>query len=247
MEELAKIVTYHGARKMNFEDVPFKFIQGIPAAYFKEYLVIADIHIGIEREMREEGYNIPNQTQEMIDEIVNLRRKAKKLLILGDVKHSVPYSSFADLREIPFFVNELANNFEEIIIIKGNHDGEIEKLIEGIENVKVVKEIAIGNVGFVHGHAWPSKELMEKCNLLAIGHVHPVFKIKDELGGFYYKRCWIFGELNANEKYGKVKCKNVIVFPAFNKLLSGVSEIDRGPLVRILKRREIVLLTLNVI
>ncbi len=196
---------------------------------FKEYLVIGDLHLGFEHELGEKGYNVPSQTGKMLESIKKMAKKTKstKLIILGDLKHAVPNMSSQEKREIPFFVRKLDEFFEEVVLIKGNHDGRIEDLVK----IDVKKEFVLDNVGFIHGHALPSKEFMEKTKCIVMAHIHPSYKWRDHLGHRHSKSCWIIG---------RWKEKKVIIVPVFNESFYGSSELI-GPFSKELKREEIIL------
>src|SRR2546422_10219061 len=55
-------------------------------------LVVADLHIGLEEELREKGVHIPSRAGAMGRKLAEIasRRGARRIIILGDVKHLVP-------------------------------------------------------------------------------------------------------------------------------------------------------------
>src|SRR5256886_16418847 len=55
-------------------------------------LVVADLHIGLEEELREKGVHIPSRAEAMGRKLAEIaaRRGASRIIILGDVKHLVP-------------------------------------------------------------------------------------------------------------------------------------------------------------
>jgi len=100
-----------------------KFIKNYPALFIPEIktLVIADLHIGISYELYKSGINIPSQVKEMKKTIEKLikQTKAKRLIILGDIKHDVPGISVQELREIPEFLKALSKKIKvEICLIQ---------------------------------------------------------------------------------------------------------------------------------
>ncbi len=211
-----------------------------------DFLVIADLHIGYEKESKKKGYIIPNQRKEFVKRIKNLKEMSRtsKLIILGDVKHNIPRASLNEKYEIPNFFREISKLFKEIIVIKGNHDGNLEKMVHE-DNVKIMKEFSLGNFGFIHGHRYPTDELM-KCKILIMAHSHPTFKIKDNSRTTHNYPCWIVGEIKNSKlkKYNQIKIKKVLVVPAFNPLLYGYKGVA-GPLSKAIKIKEIYLLDLT--
>src|SRR3989304_7079091 len=105
------------------------FVMNEPAIVIKDCLIIADLHIGLAKEIYDAGIQIPSQTEKFARKLNALRKKtkAKKLVILGDMKHKVLGLSFLEKREIPQVLSLV--EFPHIIIVKGNHDGFIEKAI----------------------------------------------------------------------------------------------------------------------
>jgi putative SbcD/Mre11-related phosphoesterase len=159
-------------------------------------LAIADLHIGWELALSEKGIHVPSQMPKLLDKLTNLLSKYKpeKLLVLGDVKYSVALAEMGEWHDIPDFFDGLKNQVKEINIIRGNHDGDLEPLLP--EGVKILPStgVATGNVGFFHGHQWPSPTLLG-CKTLMMGHVHPVIVFRDPAGFRITKQVWV-----------KVKC-----------------------------------------
>src|SRR3989338_6290124 len=127
------------------------FLTNYPAMIVKDYLVISDVHIGITKEIREAGVLLPSQVEKLANQMNMLKRvsKAKNLLILGDFKHDIPNISWQERVEIPKLLSLL--KFRRIVITKGNHDGNIEKIIND-KRVKIKKAYTLGDYIFTHGH-----------------------------------------------------------------------------------------------
>lgn len=205
-----------------------KFIKNYPTLFIPEIksLVIADLHIGISYELYKSGINIPSQVKDMKKTIEKLikQTKAKKLIILGDVKHDVPGISVQELREIPKFLTALSKKIK-IEICLGNHDTYLNKILPEEIKLHGSKGFKIKNFGFNHGHAWPSKELMA-CDHLIISHTHPIIRFEDEFGYRIMKSVWIKGKIDREKVKERYKIKKtgklkVIIMPAFNHLLGG--------------------------
>ena len=207
-----------------------RFIKNYPALFIEEIgvLAIADLHIGIEHELYESGINIPFQIKQTTEVIENLikKTKAKKLVILGDLKHKVPGMSWQELKDLPNLLSELSSKIE-VIVCKGNHDDQIEKIVpEGI-TVHESKGFKIGKFGFIHGHAWPTKELIA-CDYLVTSHIHPTVQFMDKLGYRIIQPVWIKGKIDQEKIKKRYKLKKtgkleMIIVPAFNQLLGGTS------------------------
>jgi len=204
-----------------------KFIKNYPALFIPEIkaLVIADLHIGISYELYKSGINIPSQVKKMKKTIEKLikQTKAKRLIILGDVKHDVPGISIQEMREIPEFLKSLSKKIK-LDVCLGNHDTYLKQILP--EDIKLhgTKGFNIKNFGFNHGHAWPSKELMT-CDYLIISHTHPTIQFTDKFGYRIVEPVWIKSKIDQEKVKERYKVKTgkleVIIMPAFNNLLGG--------------------------
>jgi hypothetical protein len=222
----------------------FKLIKDERAMLFDDFLIVADLHIGYEKALAESGYNIPNQSENFAKKIIELKQKtgAKKLILLGDIKYQIPKIAYAEKYDVPNLFRKLSKEFDEIIITKGNHDGNIERMIHE-DNVKIVNDYVVGNVGFTHGHRLPGEELMQ-CKTIVMGHIHPTFKFRDSLGVRHNYPCWLYGKLKKGKKFKDSKIENVIVVPCFNPYFSGYQHF-MGPLSKSMRIDEIYLLDLT--
>ena len=209
-------------------------------------IVIADLHIGWEIALSERGIHVPTQMPKLLQRLKNLisTYKPEKLLILGDVKHTVATAEIGEWQDIPDFFTDLKKQIQEILIIRGNHDGNLEPLLT--ENIKILPAtgVTIGEVGFFHGHKWPSPSLL-KCKTLVMGHVHPVVAFRDPAGFRITKQVWVKANCNRTKltqvllqkhkikiekspeetlwKYYKIKPKTsqLFIMPSFNEFLGG--------------------------
>ena len=201
-----------------------EFVKGYPALKHRDYLIISDLHLGLERELEEKGYMIPDLSKEFEKRIKKIKGKTKNLLMLGDIKHSITYE---DIPEVKRFIKRMEEIFEKVIIVKGNHDG-------GLKNT--VNEYTIDNIKFIHGHMWP-KDLKEE--ILVMGHSHPSFTLPSGRK----IPCWWIGHLNKIKRYKIMNIKKVIVVPSFNEWIMGYKE-PIGPLMKYLTIDEILSLDL---
>jgi putative SbcD/Mre11-related phosphoesterase len=207
-----------------------RFIRDYPALFIpkEKILVIADLHLGLEHELFKSGIVIPPQAEKfkkIIDYLIR-QTKAETLMILGDIKHKVPGISFREMKEIPKLFLHLVKEIK-IVCVKGNHDDNISSLLPKEVKIFSSRGFRIGKYGFFHGHAWPSKKLMQ-CDYLFMGHVHPCLEFRDSFGYRSIEQVWIKGELDKNLVKKKYKIKKtgkleIIILPAFNKLLGGVA------------------------
>jgi len=188
----------------------------------KKWLCVADLHLGIEVQLRHAGFNIPSQAPKMLSSLEALSAFGDNLLILGDLKHRIPSVSYREDREIPPILDSLMKRYKEVVIVAGNHDGGLDAILP--PGVKAVSGagIRVENAGAFHGHIWPSKDVMDG-DMLVMGHIHPSVVLADSLGTKSNEKCWLKGKLKSRkvlERYGHCP-RELIIVPAFNPLLTG--------------------------
>ncbi len=189
-------------------------------------LVIGDLHLGLEHEIFKSGIRIPSQTEKIMERIDLLIResKAKHLVFLGDVKHNIPISSFQEDRELPLFLKHFTERIKTSLV-KGNHDGDIEKLSPAGVKIYPSSGFGIKNFWFAHGQSWPPAEALD-CEYLVIGHDHPAVQFTDAVGSRSVEQCWLVSKPDKEKlekKYGKnCKLDKIISVPVFNRLIGGM-------------------------
>lgn len=194
-------------------------------------LVVADLHIGIESELREQGINVASQTHMMKSHLISLceKYKPKEIILLGDIKHNIPLSTKQERKDVINFL-ETIQTYGIIHIIPGNHDGNIRKMSSDEIMVHSSDGFLIKDIGFVHGHRWPSKEILQ-CEQIIMGHTHPTIMFTDRLGFKIYESCWVKSSFIKDKL--KEKCPNstnpkILVMPAFNPLCGGIATNQEG-------------------
>ena len=212
------------------------------ALYLKkqQLIIIADLHIGIESQLEENGLHIPSQTPRMTKRLLALitTYHPKQLIILGDVKHTIPQITIQERHDVKQFLTTIAQKIP-IHIIPGNHDGNIARLLPDNATLHPSNGYKKDTLGFLHGHTWPNEKLLT-CTYLLLGHTHPTVKLTDRLGFSSYEPCWVKGTLKPKplkKQYPTAKNPNIIIMPAFNPLCGGVAinkEPPLGPLTKLI-------------
>lgn len=197
----------------------------------KKILIITDLHIGIESELSQKGINTFSQIKKIKNHFFSLckKYKPKEIILLGDIKHNIPSSTIQERKDVKNFLEEI-QSFGYIHIIPGNHDGNIQKISPKNIIIHTSNGFIIQNIGFIHGHKWPSKEIMN-CKQIIIGHTHPTIMFIDRLGHKSYEPCWIkcnFNKDKLKEKYPDSKSPQILVIPAFNPLCGGIAVNTQG-------------------
>jgi putative SbcD/Mre11-related phosphoesterase len=194
-------------------------------------LVVADLHIGIEAELKEKGFNLPSQTEKIVSKLLMLcaDHEIDELIILGDMKHNVPLTSRQEFYEIPSILKRLDGVVNRIHITPGNHDGNLMKLLPKRIDYHGSKGFVYEKVGFFHGHTWPSVDVMN-CDHVILAHEHPTIQFIETLGGVDYRRVWVKAKLNGKKvqkKYPGSKSE-ILILPAFNDLCTGTAINDQN-------------------
>ena len=197
-----------------------RFSYNESAAILKEgkanVVVIGDLHIGRELSIARKGINVYGATEKMAGRAVALLEefKAKKLVIIGDVKDSILNPDSAERKLINSFFARLAGY--EIVIVQGNHDAQIGP----IGAVVKTKELVIGNVGLIHGNSMPS-ELVIGSEYILSAHEHPMLPYPAS------EKAWVIYRLNRStaKTFYKNPNKNAVLvsMPAFSDLVTGTS------------------------
>ncbi|MDO8842328.1 metallophosphoesterase [Methanocalculus sp.] len=146
----------------------------------RSILVIADIHLGVESALDRRGWHFKSSTDERLSRIVTCIEETDPeiLLILGDLKHSVPQVTWQEHTEIPKVLDAIRKRVD-IRLLPGNHDVGIERYMED-EEILPKNGTVIDGTGYLHGHTYPSPEL--NGHLILAGHHHPVLHLYDEVG-----------------------------------------------------------------
>ncbi|MGZ7180434.1 MAG: metallophosphoesterase [Halobacteriota archaeon] len=204
-----------------------------PALTVDSTLVLADLHIGIEHELALSGINIPSQIDRRIDRALRYlaTTNAQRVVLLGDVKHTISKTSALERHDIPRFLRSLAE-CAPVDILPGNHDAGIEYWLPRDSRFRIEihpsKGCSIHGAGLVHGHTWPSADLLH-CDYVIMGHNHPIVRMADPLGHVSSKPVWIrtrFVESVFRERYPEIDGyanPRVIIMPAFNELVGGIA------------------------
>lgn len=221
-----------------------------PAALVKTQktraIVIADLHIGWEVALSRKGIHVPTQTPKLLKKLMDLvsTYKPEKILIIGDVKHTIATAETLEWHDIPDFFSALDKQVHEISVVPGNHDGNLEPLLPDDVRILPSTGVVMGDTGFFHGHRWPSPALL-KCSTLVMGHVHPVIAFRDPSGFRVTRQVWVKASCNGTrlaevllqrhrvkvrtnvgetlaEHYGvRPRASHVFIMPSFNDFLGG--------------------------
>lgn len=192
-------------------------------------LVITDLHLGREAELGERGFIMPRQGERITERVVELLRAqgARRLIILGDLKHRVARLSGLERRDLPHFIAAVGRAVPEVHIVRGNHDVGLEYYLPASIHLHPSSGFALQGVGYCHGHTWPSPEAMA-TEVLVLGHDHPTVLFQDRLGVRSTQRCWVrLSFRGGGGRYERVP-REAIVVPAFNEFSGGTNFNEAG-------------------
>ncbi|PSP80245.1 phosphoesterase [Halobacteriales archaeon QS_1_68_20] len=186
-------------------------------------LVIADYHAGIEAWLRyEEGAHVDSAAEMRRERTLDLvaTTGVDRVVFLGDLAHFFGGPHGAERGEIEVLFEELP---VPVTVVKGNHDGGIESVAGPDVTVTPTDGVRMGDLGLVHGHTWPSPEVLS-AEVVCVGHEHPCVRLEDRVGGRQIEPAWLRGSLARapfDGRYDDLDWRDpeLVVFPAINDLV----------------------------
>jgi putative SbcD/Mre11-related phosphoesterase len=185
-------------------------------------LVVADYHAGIEVSLRREGLEVESRAPQRRERLLRLvdEQNADRVVFLGDLGHAIGVPDGAEREELDALFDALD---VPVTLVAGNHDGGIGDAFD--VDVAATDGVRIGDVGFAHGHTWPSVDVLD-AETVCVGHEHPAVRLEDNVGGARVERAWLRGPLDPApfETHHGRDCSiagDLSVFPAFNNLSGG--------------------------
>jgi putative SbcD/Mre11-related phosphoesterase len=209
-------------------------------------LIVTDLHLGWEINLIRKGVHLPSQMPKIRKTLLQLIKATKPdaLVILGDVKHTIAKAESGEWHDIPEFFEAIMAKVDDIRVVRGNHDGNLEPLLPLRVELHSSTGITLNETGLFHGHTWPARKLLE-CDTLVMGHVHPTVMFRDYLGFRITTRVWVKARCHTEKlaatlmkrRYPRVpgdptakskkrsdvepKVKQLFIMPCFNDFLGG--------------------------
>lgn len=174
---------------------------------YKDYVIIADLHLGFEEEMLSKGVYLPPAQLKRALEVLELATKlSKKIVVAGDLKHMFSKLGKREQRDVKAFLDRAEMLDVELVLVRGNHDNFVRHLLEE-RGFDVVTQLDLGEVKVVHGH-----ERVEWDGIILMGHEHPSLGVRDEIGVSVKFPCFLRVPLDKGE---------AIVLPAIGPYQTG--------------------------
>ncbi len=215
----------------------FETIDSLPALYRPslDLLIVSDLHLGLEGTMTSDGNYVPkHQLDDILGDIEELKveTNASRILVNGDLKNEFKTSRYSESQEIKKLIDFLREGFDEIILIKGNHDTFIESTVEekGLELKEFYQEEGIL---FTHGHIGLDELDAKDYETVVIGHEHPALALTDDIGMKEKVDCFLFGQTSQG--------KDIVVLPAFSSISNGtnINETPQSQLLSPILRNQV--------
>ncbi len=192
----------------------------MPAAMMGKTLIVADLHIGIEREYWRAGVRVSGlsrRVRERVEEVLD-RTRPKRIVIAGDFKHNIPDFTQREAEEVRR-IAEVVESQGELLIVKGNHDGDIERILPWVP-VYPGSGVEVNGVYIIHGHARPSDEIFDAAAIV-MGHIHPAVAFKHRFGR------------QVEKVFLMAKWKGIpaLVLPALSPAITGVDVTRRENMI----------------
>ncbi len=184
-----------------------------------KHIVISDLHIGFEERFNKQGISIQSSTEKMkniLEELIE-RESPDSVIVLGDIKDSISSITKSERIEVPKFFREISK-LSNVVVIPGNHDGNINYLLP--ENVEIVDKrgIMIDNTVLLHGHT-NINETFKDVKRIIIGHLHPIYNQQDSPLSGYQIWSILKAKTNVLSENNKEEIE-IITVPSFNKELT---------------------------
>lgn len=193
-------------------------------------VAFSDLHLGYEGMMNAQGIFLPRvnftEIRKSLEKVFSRTGRVDKIIINGDLKQEFGQITQQEWKEVLDMLQFLAENCNELVLIKGNHDKTLGPIATW-HGVKIVEDYFLEKekVLFVHGDKIPSAEKLEKAKTIVIGHEHPCVTISDGVKRETYK-CFLAG---------KYKTKNLVILPSMCQVQLGhdvTREEALSPLVK---------------
>lgn len=180
----------------------------------EEVLVVADLHLGCEAVLEEEGLSLPRVQTRKIQEYVHALIDdvaPSKVVVAGDLKHNFSRNLAQEWDDVVRFIDGLEGKVA-LEVIKGNHDNYLGSILRE-HHIPFTKESSFSGVRVMHGH----QGSLDDCPTV-MAHIHPSVSARDTSGIRVKDPCFLFSEE-----------RELLVLPALSIMSGGVDVVtDEG-------------------
>jgi len=175
-------------------------------------LVVADMHLGYEASLEQEGLSIPRvQTKKIEDYLLRTidALAPEKVVVAGDLKHNFSMNLTQEWQDVARFVRALAGR-ASLDVVRGNHDNYLGSILRE-HHIPLVRDATYSGVRVVHGH-----EGVLTGDMTVMGHLHPSIRLRDSIGASLKDPCFLFD-----------KARRVLVLPALSLVSPGMDVVGQ--------------------
>lgn len=210
-------------------------------------LAVADVHLGFEEALHRDGALVPrghlSTIQGRLRDIstalgISDEQPWDRLLINGDLRHQFGPFTPAEWTHIRGLLNQASRLAERVVLVRGNHDGNLDVLASEFPRVQVETTFQLGRTLFLHGDGTPA-EIPPDVETLVIGHDHPAVRLRDPVTGrMELFKCFLQGHYDG---------RRLLVMPSFNPWTAGSDLTQERPLSPILSTMDLASMTVHLI
>jgi putative SbcD/Mre11-related phosphoesterase len=196
-----------------------EIVENYPALFIEslDTVVVADLHLGIERELASSGIFFPQfQYQDIKESLSSIIDKVapRQIIIDGDLKHRFGQRTDQEFNEVVDLLSFITHDVEQVIVIRGNHDNFVKGLFTRFPKAKFVESAYFeDDFMFTHGHEITPGIKTHDSQVIVIAHEHPAISLRDDVGAKVKLRALLLGTTKSSGQ--------LIVLPAYSPLALG--------------------------
>ncbi len=214
------------------EILPKLKILDLGLLYRDEILIIGDLQLGYEDQLRNKGVLVPKfQYKDIVERLRKIieSNNIKKVVLNGDIKHEFGKINPQEWDEVLGLFDFLEKSVSEVIVIKGNHDVVLESILAR-RDMELFERWDDDYITIVHG----DKLVGDLNEVVVIAHEHPAISFEEKPSEKF--KCFLVG---------KFKKSKLVVMPSFTEITVG-SDVRRskflGPYLDDLSKFECILI-----
>lgn len=222
----------------------FWIVSRLPYIVLSDILVFADPHLGLsivgyKLSEKSERLLLRSEVDSIVQPILSLNRKFRKIIVLGDVKDYLGFPKKVIRKAICYFFRKLRMIADNVLVVRGNHDGYLVDILDECNvEVSVLDYILIRyknkNILLGHGHMKFPYEKIVASDYILIGHIHPASSLGEK--SWIFSRFSIMTSSQKHVEYFERCTFNLIIFPSSNPRLIGSVISSRDSINSIMSR-----------